>query len=571
LRKYTRELQGYEQIVHVKDPAELKDFLLYYSGECQALICLSCKDKTRLSREASLDHLNTFHGLSVSSDSEMKWTLAALLDDLPLLAINNFGIKKPFYDGGPRSFLSEPVEGWACTLCGWASCSKTAVATDHFKDDHSSYSKYEDEAILARLPLERTKPVMIQRIDQYELPVGGSVLIYESKDEGAMRLLAYWEELQFLVCVICQNRPLLARNDFVEHIRVHHEGQKCFQDLECIKKFVDSISGLKETIEWDFENRKEGNLRFPGIKGYLLAAESGWICSDKLCGFFSLKLAEVLNHESVSHPTRLQTAKTAILVQTATISGQTVQFPVAPDEYHIDYIPRVTRGKEPDIYNDPDLSIEEEVRNFTTERLGVSVQEVRRQTISGPSIPFPEVVVRERRRSIGSEHSRGSSVAKSAVTYCSITKEFKDSYSASERKEILASLWDNPSDKDLQSLSEREIENRLRKLAQGNGSSEIKCLRKFDHAFIYTILKLQHEIIKVEETISHGPGRSNSLHDMYNRHDRYVSYEERSNKEVLQELLISYSKETPGGRELFSHLIMFCSIYYQSIPGTFIA
>jgi hypothetical protein len=83
--------------------------------------------------------------------------------------------------------------------------------------------------------------------------------------------------------------------------------------------------------------------------------------------------------------------------------------------------------------------------------------------------------------------------------------ETKDSYSDQERKEILASLWDNPSSTDLEPLEDEVIQQRLWKLAsRDNDWHSVKAFLRFDRLYLYTLLRTQHEIIQLEEQISHG-------------------------------------------------------------------
>ncbi|KAH8663555.1 hypothetical protein BGZ60DRAFT_411602 [Tricladium varicosporioides] len=81
---------------------------------------------------------------------------------------------------------------------------------------------------------------------------------------------------------------------------------------------------------------------------------------------------------------------------------------------------------------------------------------------------------------------------------------FKDTYSIRDRKEILTSLWNNPSESDLEPLTPKQTQQKIRELALRDRIEGVKEVRRFHSVHLQAILTTQHEIIQLEKRMSRG-------------------------------------------------------------------
>ena len=90
-------------------------------------------------------------------------------------------------------------------------------------------------------------------------------------------------------------------------------------------------------------------------------------------------------------------------------------------------------------------------------------------------------------------------------TYLSLCtgEKFKDTYTEEERKDILASLFVAPAVEDLERLESRKLTPKIRELALRDGGDAIRDFRRFNVALFQALLHSQHEIILLEEKMSH--------------------------------------------------------------------
>jgi len=437
-------------------PQDLQDQLdlmsLYYWEECHALICTACKPddmtytRSMLYRHAVLEHLQSFHNFT--SDTQLH-ALELCLERLPSLAQTPSQLGEPIPNLPPRPFLPPPRRGWSCSKCNF-------VTDDfrenkwHFENRHFSTLKWNE------FPMQQ---VDVQRVDGTYFPVLVEDSIPERKEASSLEtglpgFLQYWVECKAIVCVGCDDDPLLSRKDVVAHLRDHHGGEH-LPRIEKMLGDANYLSGLAE---------KPDDIRLPrpysGEVPFISAPMKGWPCSSTSCGYASENLDSVLQHESQDHPEQISSSRTRnqVLVRYVTLSSKPICFPVAQ-------------------IDDPDPGIGD----------------------SHDTIDHPDDLV-----SSEEINQKAKDFSFNDEGLVKKGDPFKDTHTDEDRRRILADLWDNPTSSDLKPLSRKQTQQKLRELSMQDRNDEVKEVRRFPNVYLQAILQTQHEIIQFEERMSRG-------------------------------------------------------------------
>lgn len=201
-------------------------------------------------------------------------------------------------------------------------------------------------------------------------------------------------------------------------------------------------------------------------------------------------MEKMKEHHSKAHPAEIAPSKrTLVMVQFVTLLDR-VFFPV---------------GRFSDVVQDgPQVKIELETNDSSDfQKYLNSVKDTRGWNDEAEDI---SLWAPEDGASPGQGKIKVSSIADSNQTHRSIALDrgFLDTYSAKERYEILASLWNSPNAADLKPLSADEVRSEIRSLVLRDKDNTVNELKRFDTVFRQTLLATQHEIIELEEAMSQG-------------------------------------------------------------------
>ena len=450
--KFSNELKG-------RLPQDLQDQLdlmsLHYWEECCALIYTACKPddmtytRSMLHRSAVVEHLQSFHNFT--SDTQIT-ALEKCLDRLLSLAQNPSELGEPIHNLPPRPFLPAPRKGWACSKCSF--CTDDFRENKwHFENRHFSTLKWNE------FPMQQ---VTVQRVDgtyfpvQMEDPVPLTRKQISSLETRLPNFLQYWVDCRTVVCVGCDEIPMLSRNDILPHVQMRHTLDE--DEMQSIEKLLGDPTHLPGLAD-DHEK-----VRLPrpylGEIPSISRATKGWSCSSVSCNYASESLDSVLQHESLDHPEMIlpPKGKEQVLVQYVSLSSKQFGFPVA----RLDSPgPEIDQGHSQDSSDEPIAFVS-------------------------------NVEPNEMEFSFNSESSikRGD--------------PFRDTYTDEDRRQILATLWDNPSSSDLKPLSRKQVQQKLRQVSMRGKIEGVNEVRRFQNIYLQAILQTQHNIIELEERMSRG-------------------------------------------------------------------
>ncbi len=304
--------------------------------------------------------------------------------------------------------------------------------------------------------------------------------------EGRPKLiLQQWFDYRCLVCVTCNERPLLAQQNLLSHI-AHVHGSR-FLNAE-LHKLMTNMDHLVE--------RAEDIVLPPSvsqIQTFLNPPAHGWCCVTSSCKYNCEDEGKIDQHVKEKHPE-------------PDIHGNSYKIPTM-----VQYVTSTER-----IY----ISIQpgtDEDNNYATKKRPVGALFPADVKLSLPTPRRKSYGFLHRRRKeqdlIAGPRSRGSSeslesigsagsIATSLATYQSVFDTYEDTYSKSKRKEILGSLWDDPGREDLQQLDHLELMYAVRLLALSADESPIRDFRRFDRIMVQTLLYIQHQIVLIEERLA---------------------------------------------------------------------
>lgn len=346
--------------LEVELPAEVQDQLdvlqLYYWFECRALICLTCRPeeqvadtwiRTIMSKNDVWTHLRSRHGFT--SDRQLR-VLERCMERLPLLAETSADMKSPVNDQEPRPFLGNPVNGWACSMC------------DFMTDLESMNKSHASNRHHATLNRHKTPPyqIRLQHVDGIFFRVKGKIFHgieekLETAKEGLstdlkeahqaptlqgpqeehnknpksadiVGLLPSWLKhlpgCRALVCIKCDEQPLLCKETFAQHFTSEHKD-------EATEDYVDKILGMNG-LATEVEDMRPLLGRQTIIR-FLRPPEFGWSCPILHCTFVGSPERRVWDHEKAVHGVQRgdDTSQTEaqVLVQYVSLSER-VFFPV---------------------------------------------------------------------------------------------------------------------------------------------------------------------------------------------------------------------------------------------------
>lgn len=442
---------------------------LHFWAECRALICTACKPddmtytRSMLARDTVIEHLQSFHNFT--SDSQMN-ALEKCLDKLPSLAQHEGGFIEPNPDLPPRPFLPPPRRGWSCSACNF--CTDDFRENKwHFGNRHASTVKWSEFT---------SQQVTVQHVDGIyfpvlvEDPVPAIRKAQPNRVGGLPRILHYWSDCHAIVCVACDDAPIMSRDDVLSHIKSNHSADEKCQDYNLLDEELQKLTQLANT---------SSEIRLPrpyhGENPFLPTAFKGWACSFPSCGFSSDTLDTVEAHESIDHPENGKSSqRKQAMLQYVTIAGQRIWFPV-------DSI-------EPDNRFPSVLRVTEHLVDGDNSEIHTSVREGDEGsssiTQSSASGEWPQPT------------SRNTSVIRGTP--------FQDTYTDDDRKGIMASLWDHPSASDIEPLDSDGLRRKIRELTLRDDTRAIKEVRRFHNIYIQAILQTQHDITQFEERMSRG-------------------------------------------------------------------
>ncbi|RDL39332.1 uncharacterized protein BP5553_03672 [Venustampulla echinocandica] len=455
-----------ELSLDLKDKLDLMS--LHFWAECCALICTACKPddmtytRSMLARNTVVEHLQSFHNFT--SDLQMK-ALEKCLDMLPYLALHEGGFIEPRPDMPPRPFLPPPRRGWSCAMCNF--CTDDFRENKwHFGNRHASTFKWNEFT---------SQQVTVQHVDGIyfpvlvEDPIPTLRKVQPSLVSGLPRMLHYWSDCHAIVCVGCDDAPILSRNDILSHIQCNHSADEQCQDLNLLEDKLQKFTQLA---------KDPSEIRLPrpylGDNPFLPAAFKGWTCSHPSCGFASDTLHVVETHKSIDHPEFVESSSQGkqVMLQYVTLSGQRIWFPVDHLEPENEF---------PTVFRLPEHPIDEDNSEIQIP-IRAADERPSSATLSSASGGWSRPVARN------APITRGS--------------PFKDTYTDDDRKEIMASLWDHPSPSDLEALDRKHLLRKIRELTLRDNTRAIKEVRMFHNVYLQAILQTQHEIIQFEERMS---------------------------------------------------------------------
>ena len=501
---------------------------LHYWPECRALFCKACKPDVknwrnqRLCRNHVLPHLRRYHGFE---DGLPTKALGRCLDKLLGIAATPDQLLSPVPGLLPRDFLEPPINGWLCLMCGFAT-DDIRSSENHFKSRHNATPSKD------KLP---PRLVLVQHVDRDFFDVKGDLLkvdivterkfqkVYDAKGvvptldfpgevaqvktDDVPDILHYWAECHAFICKSCESRPILCRRAILDHVQEYHANEDGFQNLEALGRKLNKAEQLAQEPE---------NIRLPGpwlgIQSFLQPPVFGYACSAISCGYASEKLDDVKKHESTAHPGgALPTCGWKIVMIQYVTLAQRIYFPVLrfghrppPLEKYVppDRTKDNERGSKPgaDIhYQSNEDSID--YQQYLTDLKASSYTRDKAWALFTRPMP-EESEDSEDRRSV---RSRRSVMSGMTTTHRSLFNgENEDTYTTKQRFDILASLWDTPSEDDLHPLNDFDVQKKIRALALRAQEQAINQVKRFDTVFRQALLYTQHEIVIIEEALSKG-------------------------------------------------------------------
>lgn len=487
-------------------PEDLQDQLdllrLRYWPECHAILCKACssdsrtRPRTTLSRDIVLPHLQRHHGFDVNLQGKV---LKKCLGRLRSLAQFEDGLRKPVPGLPPRSFLEAPVNGWKCSMCDFATDDVRANEA-HFGGRHHallSWQKRSPTRVLVQhvdgeyFEVKGDLNVDVDERNGDELEVSNAPKPHDiaKNDTDFPDFLHHWMECHAFICKTCESRPILCRSTIITHLQDQHAEEEALKDLESFEHKLNVVEPLAQEPE---------NIRLPnpwlGVQSFLQPPVAGYACASHSCGWASVTLKDIQEHESAAHNAEIQTSGRAqVMVQYVTLFGR-VFFPVARFSDVLQEGPK--QKAEIDTAESSDFQDYLQSLKVKQRELNAEADDI--------SIWAPNTG-----EATGTGRQKTTSLAESDQTHRSIVqgrsdREFMDTYTVKERYDILASLWNAPSAAELKPLSSSETRSKIRTLVMRDKEDAPNVVKRFDAVFRQTLLATQHEIVELEEAMSQG-------------------------------------------------------------------
>lgn len=460
---------------------------LYYWFECRALICLACRPKEQvtdtwirsmMSKNDVLPHLRSRHNFT--TDRQLR-VLERCMERLPLLAETSANMKSPLNDQEPRPFLGNPVNGCACSMCDFMTDLESMNKSHAYTCHNATPSQYKIPPYEVRLQQVdgkffrvKSKTVTFQGLQEVDAHTSTKEEHNNNlKSADIVGLLPSWlkylPRCRAVVCIKCDEQPLLCKETFAQHLTSEHKD-------EATEDYVDKILGMDDLAP-EVEDIQPW-LGRQTIIPFLRPPEYGWCCPILHCTFVGNPERKVWDHEEAVHGVQrgddTSQREAQVLVQYVSLSER-VFFPVQK-------LDTTVPTQNSDKMESEEGSYLQELDQAFSRRAAPSIYSF--DSSSG------EVV---------------SIISKETTTHRSLHPDvkFKDTYPHQERREILKNLWEVHREQDLKALSESEVKRKCREVALRSGDESIRAFRRFDIAIIQALFWTQHEIILLEEELSH--------------------------------------------------------------------